>query len=259
MNLNYLIYLLGKPLHSGKYKQLKLKSSRFAESKGLYSQAVKEISDYTDEDVDRIEERRKELTRKLKETDYDSLGPEELERFYNSNEHSLYNLPMWNAECGRTQLLVWAILSHLKANKHKRILDFGAGSGDLCIALAEEGFEVSYFDINNILRDFSKWRFGKRGLKIKVLEDLSSAEPFDCLVSFDVFEHLKDLPQNLKELAGYVRPKGSLIFNIELSGEGMHLKENKIYHDDTRLNRALAQAGFSFNWKFKRIYFYKKA
>ena len=139
------------------------------------------------------------------------------------------------------------------------LLDFGAGSGDLCMVLSQAGFKVSYTDINKLLIDFAKWRFKRQNLDIKVLDNQSlKGQRFDSLLSFDVFEHLKDLPGKLKTISSFIRKGGSLIFNIELSGEGLHLEENKVYQDSKKLNKALNDAGLSFAWKFKQFYFYRK-
>jgi hypothetical protein len=77
------------------------------------------------------------------------------------------------------------------------------------MALAQEGFDVSYTDINTILIDFARWRFQRRGLKIPIIDPSRLQErPFDCLVSFDVFEHFKDLPGKIGELSRCVRAGG---------------------------------------------------
>jgi len=258
-NLSYIKYLLRKPFHSYRYKSFKRESSSLSKKLNLRQKVLEEISEYTKEDFSRIEEKHKNLTAQVSKRDYDQLSDDEVLRFYSNDEHYFYELPIWNADCGRNLCISRIITPYLKRNKYKSILDFGAGTGDLCIVLAEEGFVVSYKDINKKLRDFSNWRFQKHGLNIKIMDESETGSgQFDCLVTFDVLEHLKNLPQKLKNISGFIKRKGSLIFNIESSGDGLHLKENKIYCNDRKLDKILRNAGFVFSWKFKRFLFYKK-
>ncbi len=127
------------------------------------------------------------------------------------------------------------------------------------MALSEYGFLASYCDVNRVLSDFSLWRFERRGLRIEAADpsDLGNNR-FDCVVSFDVFEHLKNLPDKIRQIARAIRPGGSLVFNIEFSGEGLHLKENKVYADFRKIDAALRGAGLEFDSRFKMFLFYKK-
>ncbi|MBN2120456.1 MAG: class I SAM-dependent methyltransferase [Candidatus Omnitrophica bacterium] len=258
-NFNYISYLLTKPFHSYKHKVLKKRARNVAFKSNLYQNVLKELSEYTNQDASLIENKRKELTSQINRTNYDILSEEELERFYGQNTHSLYNLPLWNAECGRSLYFSWLLVPYLKRHNFKTILDFGAGSGDLCIELANRDFSLYYTDINRILVDFADWRFKKRSLNIKIIEpeDLDK-QKVDCLVSFDVFEHLKDLPLKLKKINSFIKKGGGLIFNIEFDGGGLHLEENQAYSDENRLDRVLSGAGFIFDWKFKKFFFYRK-
>jgi len=259
LDFTYINYLLHKPFHSRKHKLLKRKSSDLAGKLNLYEEVLSEISEYTKEDVHTIEKRRKELISQIDNRNYDSISEEELTRFYIDTDYHLYAAPIWNAECGRIYYLSWILTPYLKKNRFNDILDFGAGAGEVCIMLAKEGFNVNYTDVSKRLIEFSRWRFRKHKLDIKSIDpkDLSSRR-FDCVVSFDVFEHLKDLPQKLKDISRLIKKNGALVFNIELSGDGLHLEENKIYNDERKLDKILKDAGLVFSWKFKRFFFYKK-
>ena len=225
----------------------------------LYQKVLREISEYTQEDFSIIEDKYRRLGEETSGKDFDTLGEEQLKQIYINDEHSLYYLPFWNAKCGRNYYLSWLVVPYLKKNGYKDILDFGAGTGDFCIILAEEGFNTYYTDISTRLIDFSRWRFQKRGLSIKIIEEGKLGKlQFDCVLSFDVFEHLKNLPQKLKDLSSLIRNNGSLIFNIELSGDGLHLQENKAYSNENVLDKALRQAGFTFDWRFKKFMFYRR-
>lgn len=259
MNVDYFRYLLGKPFHSQRHKALKNRSSALARDSNLYKKAMEEISEYTKEDFPVIEDNYKNFEKLIcNDRDYDSMDEAELMKFYAKDTSYIYELPLWNASCGRSFYLTTLLAPYLLRQGYKNILDFGGGAGDLCIALKEAGFNVYYYDVNKPLTDFAKWRFNRRKLDIEAVDPGKSGRLFDCVISFDVFEHFKDLPAKLKSMNGFVKEKGGLIFNIELSGDGLHLKENKIYNDERVLDKALSRAYFAFHWKFKKFFFYKK-
>ncbi|MFC1514299.1 class I SAM-dependent methyltransferase [Candidatus Omnitrophota bacterium] len=259
MSIQYLLYLLCKPSHSYKHKRLKNKSTSHARQSHEYDELIKEISEYTGFDRRSIESKHKQLVGQVGQKNYDLMSEEELVSFYRETEYHFYAAPMWNASCGRTSYLVWSITSYLRSNKYKTILDFGAGGGELCMALAQQGFSVHYVDVNKALIDFSRWRFKRRNLDIKIIaNDEVNAYTFDAVISFDVFEHLKNLPQKIKDISRLIKPGGSLVFSIELSGGGLHLEENKVYSNQKMINEILEDSGLTFDWRFKGIFFYKR-
>jgi len=260
MNFCRLKYSLLRLPHSSIYKRYKVKASRLANEEGLYTKTLKELSEYTGENQTILEKKAKDLSQEASRTRCDQLTEKELDGFYKKDQHYLYELPLWNAQSGRCFLIWWTIDFYLRKNRCTKILDYGAGAGDLCLALAKQPqLEIFYYDINDCLRGFAAWRFEQRHMKVNILnENDFQNHSFDCILAFDIFEHLKNLDQRLKWLAGLLRDKGSFIFNIELSGEGLHLEENKVYGDEKKLDRLLEEAGFRFDWKFKRYYFYKR-
>ena len=257
--LNYFRYLLTKPTHSALHKKLKRQAKESARTLGLYEKVLQEISQYTHEDAGTVEEKEATLLKEIATHSYDTLTEEELMRFYTTTNHYIYELPLWNARDARGYYIRSIILPYIKKNRYQNILDFGGGSGDLCIALKETGLSVSYTDINEPLIDFCRWRFQKRNLAIQVFSAQElTGKTFDCIVSFDVFEHFMNLPEKVADLYHHIRGGGSLIFNIEESGDGLHLQENKIYTQFDALNKVMHECGFIFAWKFKGTFFYKK-
>ncbi len=139
-------------------------------------------------------------------------------------------------------------------------MDFGAGAGDLCIALASNGLEVTYCDIGDCLYDFAKWRFEKRHLPVKMAKGIENLkeEKYDCIFSFDAFEHIKDLPEMLDRLIAHLRPGGSLIFSGAFSGGTLHLEENERYNEFKKMDALMQGCGLTFQDKFAQFYFYKR-
>jgi len=258
MNLNYFKYSFARPFHTYRHKALKKSSSLFARDRDLYKKAIQEIAEYTNEDVVLVDQKCKNANVGINGKNYDAINENELNEFYINDRHYLYELPAWNAGCGRSFYLNSLLVPYLKRNNFKTILDFGGGTGDVCMGLKEAGFNMHYYDVNRTLIDFSAWRFKKRKLDIKNIDIEKDGAKFDCVISFDVFEHLKGLPGKVKAMGNLINPGGSLIFNIELSGDGLHLSENKVYEDGRKLDKMLRKAGFAFDWKFKRFFFYKK-
>lgn len=258
MNLDYFKYAIARPFHTYRHKALKKSSSLFAKDRGLYRKAIQEIAEYTNEDVVLVDQKCKNANVGISGKNYDAINEGELNEFYINDRHYLYELPAWNAGCGRSFYLNSLLMPYLKQNNCRTILDFGGGSGDVSMGLKEAGFDMHYYDVSKVLIDFSSWRFKKRKMDIKVIDIKKINNKFDCILSFDVFEHLKNLPDKVRDIGDLIKPGGSLIFNIELSGDGLHLNENKVYANERKLDNVLKQAGFDFSWKFKKIFFYKK-
>jgi len=259
-SFKWFLYYLRKPFHSSYHKKIKKLSAKYAQANNSYRLAISEIAEYTNEAKDIVEARCSRLLESISSKCFDDLPQEDLDSFYSQTEHYLYELPLWNARCGRP----WAISSHLipyfKKKDYKKVLDFGGGTGDLCLYLASKGFEMSFIDINEPAVNFAKWLAARRGLNIHFLNGKGPQdELFDCIVTFDVFEHLKNLPEKVKYLVSLLRYGGALIFNIEFSGGGLHIAENKKYQNIKTLDLMLKNSKLRFDNKFKDIYFYTKA
>jgi len=259
MRINYINYFFKRPFHSYRYKQLRRQAQAFAHSQNMGNSVLRELAEYTGQDIDALKEKYDKLCTQAAVMNCDILSEEELRHIYRNDEHYVYELPVLNASCGRSMLMFWVIAPYLKHHKCRDVMDFGAGSGDFCIVLAREGFNVSYMDISRKLIEFAGWRFKKLGLDVRIVEETeASVKRFDCVTAFDVFEHLKNLPVRLLEIGKFVKAGGSLIFNIETGGDGLHLAENKIYNRAKALDKVLRDAGFVFSWRFKKFFFYKK-
>ena len=126
-------------------------------------------------------------------------------------------------------------------------MDFGGGTGDLCIELAQNGMDVTYCDIGEALFNFAQWRFQKRNLSVRMIRELSTAADgsLDGIVSFDAFEHVKDLPEVVGQLVRCLRKGGMLIFSGAFSGGTLHLEENERYNEFKNLDQLMRQRGLS--------------
>lgn len=90
------------------------------------------------------------------------------------------------------------------------VLDAPSGQGSLSDSLAEAGFNVSAFDI-----DDSAFRKGRSGVTF-TKGDLNAGLPypdssFDCVVCVEGIEHLENPYHILRQFARVLKPKGLLI------------------------------------------------
>ncbi|MFH1441522.1 MAG: class I SAM-dependent methyltransferase [Candidatus Omnitrophota bacterium] len=262
MNSNYIKYRIFKPFKSWKNKYLKHISTKEAKKDNLYNLVAAEIGEYTKEPIDTV---KKKFSLGLQSeggfhifTNQENISTEKVRDFYREADFYLYELPLWNAQRNRPGNLLKIILPYLKRNGYKRILDFGGGTGDLCIELAKNNLDVTYCEISKTSSEFAKWRFKRRNLEVKIIKTLTEVgKNYDCVVSFDVFEHVRELPELLKQINGILRKNGSMIFSGAFSGGTLHLEENEFYNEFKNLDKLMIDSGFYFMDKFARYYFYK--
>jgi len=99
----------------------------------------------------------------------------ELNWFYRSNRGYLF---------GNAARPVWSMLDILDPKVHSPVLDFGGGVGNNSLWLAEQGFQVIYFDISIIQSDFVRFRAMQRELGL-----FSILQPY-CQGRFNFIESL---------------------------------------------------------------------
>ena len=263
MNLNYLRYNLQYPFKAWKNKYLKRVTKKEAKAKDLYGQGIKEISEYTGEPLEVVKE--KHHLGPEKENNYEifkdqkELCGSEVEDFYRDCYYYIYELPLWNAETNRPKYLGLITLPYIRRNKYTKVMDFGGGAGDLSIELAQNNLDVTYCDIGEPLINLAKWRFNRRNLPVKLVKGLDNvSDKFDCIFSFDAFEHISDLPVTLKKLVSRIKTGGSLIFSGAFSGGTLHLEQNEKYHAFKDLDALMRSCGLTFQDRFAQFYFYKK-
>ena len=263
-NLNYLRYRVLKPFKSWKNKYLKGLTRKQAKSEDLYTKAAREVSEYTGEPIANVKEKHKTQGPQVEpgfaifnhQKDLNKLSVGE---FYKRCSYYLYELPLWNAEINRPKYLCLVCLPYLKRNAYRKVLDFGAGTGDFCIELANAGLEVTYCDIAERLFAFAEWRFVKHGLPIVMVKGIDKvSQEYDCIFSFDAFEHIKDLFLTLEEIVSHIRIGGSLVFSGAFSGGTLHLEENEKYDHFKNLDCLMRSCGLIFQDRFAQYFFYKK-
>ena len=96
----------------------------------------------------------------------------------------------------RNNQRVLALVKHLARSRKVNALEFGGGTGELCLSMWEAGASVTYCDLQGRISEFAAWRFKKYNADIKVIYSrIDSVElpesSYDLVVSDAVLEHLK--------------------------------------------------------------------
>ena len=103
-----------------------------------------------------------------------------------------------------------------------RVLDLAAAQGNLTLALAEKGYDVTWNDLRAELAGYV--RLKQEGGKVSyesgnILERSSDQQPpFDAVVAGEVIEHVAHPDQFLAALATFLRPGGVLILSTPNGG-----------------------------------------
>ncbi|MBZ0165676.1 MAG: class I SAM-dependent methyltransferase, partial [Candidatus Omnitrophica bacterium] len=183
-------YHLIKPVLSWQNKSLKKWAGKESARLNLYEKTLQEISEYTGEPVETVREKH-HLGPKSEPAfsifqQQDKLTVGTVEHFYKEATYYLYELPLWNAERARPRYLYRIVQPYLKRYGCTEVLDFGGGTGDLCLELAGQGLGVTYCDIGKEVSDFARWRFARRNLDVRMCSDIGELpeKSYDAVISF---------------------------------------------------------------------------
>jgi SAM-dependent methyltransferase len=126
------------------------------------------------------------------------------------------------------------------------VLEFGAGSGNLALGLAERGLTVVADEVSALQRDFIRFRVTRHGLdeRLSVLDPWTApaAASVDAITAFDVLEHLPDGHATLQDrLLPALRPGGVLIENSPF----VRNMANPMHHQDWGMDAYLRDRGLA--------------
>ncbi|HVS74070.1 MAG TPA: methyltransferase domain-containing protein [Candidatus Acidoferrales bacterium] len=192
------------------------------------SAAMRELMDFNGFSADRIRHlwqvSNQELAENWQEAAIAEDDAERMAEWYRRNsELYLFAISGYNLEYKR-------IRSNLQVIRFARgfCLDYGAGNGELLLELARRGHPVTYYDVEGESMKFAQGRAKKQGLAVEIAhskEDLAAAartHGFDTIFSFDVLEHLPDLPGELNFLSSLLNPGGLLVFDVPAGSTKSH-------------------------------------
>jgi 2-polyprenyl-3-methyl-5-hydroxy-6-metoxy-1,4-benzoquinol methylase len=223
--------------------------------------AMRELRDFTGYSTGRIQQlwaiSNQELARNWQKAAIAGDDRERLAQWYRDNsELYLFAISGYNLEYKR-------ILSNLKVLKLARgaCLDYGAGNGEIILELARRGHPATYYDVDGVTMRFARQRASQQGLSVDFFHtknDLAEAaqqRSFDTIFSFDVLEHLPDLPGELDFLASHLSPSGLLVFDVpagSTKAHPMHLNHHLDVFAYMRAKGLRDERGLSLRLPFKK-------
>lgn len=150
--------------------------------------------------------------------------------YYKTTIQYLYELGYWEAQKDKQREFKKLYLACKKfAIRH--VLDYGGGVGGLTIYLNSRGIKCDYLDIPSKTFDFAKFRFMKRGLKIKMLNGLDEIPNgnHDAIICYDVLEHVFDLKKTIDTISNCLPESGLFIHRSTFGTGGIHLRKYALY------------------------------
>jgi 2-polyprenyl-3-methyl-5-hydroxy-6-metoxy-1,4-benzoquinol methylase len=197
--------------------------------------AISELIAFTGYPADRIQElwatSNQQLAANWQHSKPAEDNREQMAEWYRQNsELYLFAISAYNLEYKR-------IRSNMKVLRLAggATLDYGAGNGEILLELARRGHRATYYDVEGVTMRFARQRAANQGLAIEffhtkdALAQYASVNGFDTVFSFDVLEHLPDLPGELSFLSSLLKPGGLFVFDVpagSTSAHPMHLNHN---------------------------------
>jgi 2-polyprenyl-3-methyl-5-hydroxy-6-metoxy-1,4-benzoquinol methylase len=190
--------------------------------------AVGELIAFTGYTADRIRElwatSNQQLAANWQQATPAEDNPEQMAEWYRQNsELYLFAISAYNLEYKR-------IRSNMKVLRLARgaTLDYGAGNGEILLELARRGHRATYYDVEGVTMRFARQRAANQGLAIEffhtkeALAQYAAVNGFDTVFSFDVLEHLPDLPGELSFLSSLLKPGGLFVFDVPAGSTRAH-------------------------------------
>lgn len=214
-------------------------------NKELIRERILEIAEYTNHPYEQVESIF--YNTNLPDQAWQKANPKtekEIIQFYATTESIIYSNMRNNVLYYDMYNSRFILLDFCKRRRIRKILDYGGGTGEYCIFLSQQGFNVSYCDVYGQTWKFAQWRFKKRNLNINMLrpEDRPGGK-FDLIICTRVLEHVRDPPSLLRKFYEELTPGGILAAKWNFSeGGSQHLKENEKY--STTIFAILEKVGF---------------
>lgn len=184
------------------------------------------------------------------------VDPDAVGRWYEANsEYYLYDLAQFHLAYKHIRFML-----DIVELSDGRILDYGAGIGDLVLELARRQHDVTYLDVDGRTKAFARWRAERDWLPVTFASDLGEVDgPFDTIISLDVFEHLAEPLPVVDGLIEKLAPGGRMIVTAYFGATKSHPMH---FDHDIDLGAYLRAAGLvdrkSFAMKHLRSQFLGK-
>ena len=148
------------------------------------------------------------------------------------------------------------LLKFLKTLGAVRVLEIGAGTGELLYLLKDNGLDVTGVETDRACVR----QINDNGVKC-VYGDLSNVQAvtgskfFDAIILHHTFEHLYKPKQGLEQISGLLKDSGALFISLPNAGSvesnlfgrywrGLDLPRHIVHYDKGTITRILSDAGF---------------
>ena len=173
---------------------------------------------------------------------------QEIVDFYSKNSNYLFDLTTANMQ-EDWMLQNSIIVEYAKSKGYIEVLDFGCGTAQPSLQLAEAGKRVSCVDCSETNLKYVKSRFSSRGLVASVSSEVDDKQ-YDFVICTDVMEHLTKPIETMRMLLSHVKEGGSIAFTIRFFNWGdylhpMHLAANAACNG--AIIEELRKSGFTRN------------
>lgn len=144
--------------------------------------------------------------------------PDEVKNFYRTTQSYVFEHVWWHATDLATNSINVELLKYAQSLEAKRYLDFGSGVGSNAVLFALHGFKITLADISPAMLEFARWRLQRRKIEAELIDLNQSQLPdehFDFVTAVDVFEHLPQPENELRQINRTLRVGGELAFNCQ--------------------------------------------
>jgi len=143
---------------------------------------------------------------------------EEVRKFYSDEYRKEYKgteTPSFKhiIRSGRLAVTRWRKIKQW-VSEHARILDVGAGGGEMMYLLKKCGHEVHGIEPNVGYAEYARDQY-RLNLEVGFIEDTKHPpENFDAIFLFHVFEHLENPVEEISRLGRLLKPGGVLVIEV---------------------------------------------
>lgn len=167
---------------------------------------------------------------------------ERLCEFYEKTDAFLYEITTWNRTSHKCKMRDYIVRClHKRGIRSGKILMCGDGIGADSFFFAQQGYEVTSFDVSRHEVLFAKKMFEEYHMDVTIVDSLDALpkESFDVILCLDVLEHLPDPVDAVRNSTKLLRAGGYFIFSspFYLIGKNWptHLDSNRKYSGQVRV------------------------
>jgi SAM-dependent methyltransferase len=109
-----------------------------------------------------------------------------------------------------------AVLDMSASWEASSFLEMGAGTGHMTRLFVNRGFHGACYDLGADSRALIRRNLSDLGTQVMVVDDITSLPlaSFDCLLAFEVLEHIEDDAGALRDWLRYLRPGGRVLLSV---------------------------------------------